>query len=97
MTLELIASLGLMWILKHGSIFNKPRSFVTKRSKILKELFNCSLCLGFWSGVVIAFFSYKYIAPEPILFIFPFASSALSWLLDSLLDLIQLASCKLDK
>ncbi len=86
-----------MWALKHGGILNKPRSFLTSRSDLLKELFNCSLCLGFWSGVIIAFFSYKYIAPDPILFIFPFASSALSWFFDSLLDLIQLACCKLDK
>jgi len=97
MIINLIASVGLMWALKHGSILNKPRLFLISRSNILKELFNCSLCLGFWSGIIIAFFSYKYIAPDPILFIFPFASSALSWFSDSLLDLIQLSCCKLDK
>jgi hypothetical protein len=97
MILELIASIGLMWALKHGGILNRPRSFLTKRSAILKELFNCSLCLGFWSGVLISIFCYNYTGYNYLLLIFPFASSALSWFFDSLLDLIQLSCCKLDK
>ena len=86
-----------MWILKHGSILNAPRKLLTFHSKILAELFSCSLCLGFWCGILIGLFSYFLVDRNNILLLIPFASSALCWFFDSLLDLIQLASCKLDK
>lgn len=86
-----------MWILKHGSILNKPRNYLINKSKTLKDLFNCSLCLGFWSGLIVILFYHHYINPTEYLYTFPIASCALCWFLDSLLDLIQISSCKLDK
>jgi len=97
MIIELISSVGLMWILKHGSILNAPRSFITNKSKLLKELFNCSLCLGFWSGLIIGLSMFFFKEGNILYLLFPLCSSALSWFFDSLLDLIQLACCKLDK
>lgn len=85
-----------MWILKYGSILNKPRNFICNKIKIFKELFNCSLCLGFWCGFLIGFIFYK-IENEEYYMLFPFASSALCWFFDSLLDLIQLGANKLDE
>ena len=97
MIVELISCVGLMWILKHGSILNVPRNFLTERSKILTELFKCSLCLGFWSGLIISLFSYFFVFKSFNLIFLPFASSALCWFFDSLLDLIQIASCYLER
>ena len=63
----------------------------------LKELFNCSLCLGFWSGLIIGLSMFFFKEGNILYLLFPLCSSALSWFFDSLLDLIQLACCKLDK
>ena len=97
MIVELISTVGLMWILKHGSILNAPRNFLTKRSAVLHELFNCSLCLGFWCGIFIGLLMFYFREPNILYLLFPLCSSALCWFFDSLLDLIQLAACFLDK
>lgn len=83
-----------MWILRYGSILDSPRKFICKL-KIFKELFNCSLCLGFWSGITIAIISY-YIEENNKLIFLPFSSAALCWFFDSMLDLIQEATNKID-
>jgi len=85
-----------MWILRYGSILNKPRNFICNKFSIIKELFNCSLCLGFWCGLFIGGLFYN-IEQELYYFTFPFASAAICWFFDSLLDLIQLGANKLDK
>jgi hypothetical protein len=86
-----------MWILRYGSIFNSPRTYLCDKSKILNKLFNCSLCLGFWCGLIVGFFNYFYIQESLVYILFPFASSACCWFFDSLLDLIQLSCNFLDK
>lgn len=43
----ILAAYGLTQILCYGKIFNSIRP---KQGK-LGELFNCSMCMGFWSGV----------------------------------------------
>ena len=78
----LLASLGLMFILKYGSIFDTPRCWLTTKSKFFKELICCSLCLGFWTGVFVAgilFFFDDYVKD---LILFPFASAGFCWILD---------------
>lgn len=47
--------IGLVLILKYGSILDKPRNFLTKW-KFFKQLFDCGLCLGFWCGVFFGLF-----------------------------------------
>lgn len=42
--------IGLCFILKYGSILNWPRNFLIK-FKFFEQLFDCSLCLGFWVGL----------------------------------------------
>ena len=84
-----------MWALRYGSILNLPRKLLC-RIHIFKELFKCSLCLGFWSGVAVATFSYLAVCPNNKLFMIPFASSALCWFFDSLLDLIIECTSNLD-
>jgi len=42
-----LASYGLTQILVYGSILN----FLRPTKGIIGELFNCSMCMGFWVGV----------------------------------------------
>lgn len=85
MIYNLLASLGLMFILKYGSILKFLRDFLTAKHDKFKELFKCSLCLGFWTGVIVVIiisknsFSSEYI-------LFPFASAAFCNIVDILLD-----------
>ena len=95
LSFALLACVGLTFILKYGSIFNAPRQLLCK-SLLLDNLFKCSLCLGFWSGVTIAFCSY-FIKWDPLLFFLPLASSALCWASDSALRVIQTVELSLDK
>ena len=97
MLFNLTTCLGLMWILKYGTILNKPRNFISSRSKVLKELFNCSLCLGFWVGVLIGSIEYHIngINPLHILYL-GLSSSAVCWFFDILFELITLSCDKLD-
>lgn len=73
--------IGLCFILKYGSIL----SFIRKRLikiKYFEELFSCSLCLGFWSGLVIGLLSpFNYI-------IFTTYGAAVCWYADYILDII---------
>jgi len=80
----LLASLGLMYILKYGSILDYPRCWITSRSDFFRELFCCSLCLGFWTGVIIAGLITYLFGFDKFLIIFPLASSAFCWTIDIL-------------
>ena len=46
------ASYGLCYILMEAKVFNFVRDKITK-IKLFKELLNCSLCTGFWTGLLI--------------------------------------------
>jgi hypothetical protein len=81
----LIASLGLMFILKYGSILKFLRDFLNSKSDKFKELFSCSLCLGFWTGVLLVPLIYsEFTIPE--LLAFPLVSAAFCNIVDMLLD-----------
>ena len=86
-----------MWIIRYGSILNLPRNFLSNKSEVLKDLLNCSLCLGFWCGAFIGVSLYFLHENNTYYFILPLASSAACWFFDSLLDLIQLNCTFLDK
>jgi len=51
-----LASYGLCYILMEGKIFNFVRDKITK-IKFFRDLLNCSLCTGFWTGLLIGTFS----------------------------------------
>jgi hypothetical protein len=81
----LVASLGLMFILKYGSILKNLRDFLSSKSEKFKELFTCSLCLGFWTGVLIVPLIYDE-SSLPELIAFPLVSAAFCNIVDMLLD-----------
>jgi len=88
-----LTSLGLVWVIKDSYIFLKPRTYLKSKSFFIKELLSCSLCLGFWSGLISYLFTLQSISfsKEFILscFFYSFSVSAFCWFFDSLLDLIQ--------
>ena len=87
--LELLACVGLHWIIKYGTIFDKPRNLI-KMVGVLRELLNCSLCLGFWCGVVVG-------ALVNNIIMYSFASAACCWFADNLNNTLQSVEIKLDK
>ena len=59
--LLILASIGLLLILKYGFIFSAPREYIKNKAnsinntlgKYIDTLLSCSQCLGFWSGFII--------------------------------------------
>ena len=47
------ASYGLCHIIMYGTIFNVPRRWITNRYVVFNELLKCSLCVGFWCGLLL--------------------------------------------
>lgn len=88
--IELLACVGLTFILKYGTILNIPRNYLTKLHSSIEQLFKCSLCLGFWSGVAVYFVNQT----TPLL---PLASAATCWGADSLVGVLQYLEIKLEK
>lgn len=88
MLIKFLACMGLVWILKDSYILSRPRNYLKSKSKHLKEFLSCSLCLGFWVGMLLAYcehsnnFSINYIY-------YPLSVSAFCWFFDSALDMIQ--------
>ena len=83
----LFASLGLCYILKYGTILNKPRNYFISKFNFCKELFGCSLCLGFWCGVFMIPFIWFSDIYLNVSIVYPLASAAFCWTMDLLLDL----------
>jgi hypothetical protein len=86
-----------MCILKYGSILNTPRNFICSLHPKIKELFNCSLCLGFWVGLFIGICEYHVFRNDINYFYLPFVSAGVCWFLDSTLRSIQTIELFLDK
>jgi len=84
--LQIIAATGLTMIVLYGSILKLPREWIKARHTILNELFTCSMCLGFWSG-----FSVSYLTNNgfTLHIVIGLASSASSWLYDSVIGYMQ--------
>ena len=76
-----IACIGLMFILKYGSILAPIRNRLTKID-FFRELFSCSLCLGFWAGLATGLIT----STSPHLFCF--YGAAICWTADMLLDVV---------
>ena len=94
--MEIAACIGLMFILKYGSILNWVRTPLVKLN-FFRELFDCSLCLGFWSGVIISIISFHF--TEVITFnlvVLPLVSSAVCWIADPIVAILQYTEIKLE-
>jgi len=93
----LLACTGLTFILKYGTILSWVKKPLVK-IKFFNDLFQCSLCLGFWSGIIISVFLY-FIVPEvwnKIYFLLPLASSVCCWSTDAALGVLQWSEVSLE-
>ena len=87
--LILTASVGLTWLLKYGTILDRPRRFLVNwKPHFFSKLFTCSMCLGFWSGVFVGAAAYVHLGVLSVLV--PFAASGLSWFADTYIEWIQI-------
>lgn len=96
MIFDLLAGVGLMFILKYGTILNIPRNWVCK-VPFFKELFKCSLCLGFWTGVMVMGFELYFNNRDYKIFLLPLMSAGCCWFVDNLNNVLQSVEIKLDK
>lgn len=90
---EVLASVGLMCILRYGHILAFIRNPLTKIS-YFNELFSCSLCIGFWAGVAVAAFSFFTAGHE--YYLLPLIAAASSWLFDFVIGALQAVENALD-
>ena len=84
--LQLVACTGITSIIIYGSIFGTVRDWLCIKSRLLHDLLKCSLCLGFWVGLVISIINYHNIYDN---ILFAAASSAVCWLYDSIVGSAQ--------
>lgn len=90
MSYYLASCIGLVFILKYGSILEEYRAQVTKDNKRLQDLFKCSLCLGFWAGILhIPFVALCEWALQLKYLALPFVSAATCWTADSIVQMVQ--------
>ena len=87
MLYTLLSCLGLTYILKYGTILSPVRCGLVARAIFFKQLFECSLCLGFWSGVIIAPWTALNVGPYDAILL-PFASAAWCWSCDELHEFV---------
>jgi len=88
--MKLLACIGIVWILKDSRVFSIPREYLKSKANWLKELLSCSMCLGFWVGILLAYSDYLQTSKISIDYIYyPFAVSAFCWFFDCVLDLMQ--------
>lgn len=97
MLYDLLASVGLMFILKYGTILNWYRELGCQVSGKICELHKCSLCLGFWTGLIVMLFELYHDVDEYRIFLLPLISSGCCWFIDNLNNVIQSIEIKLDK
>ena len=83
----LLASLGLTYVFKYGTILNVPRTWLGIQFAPLKELFKCSLCLGFWTGALLTPVVFLDVGACPAV-VFPLASAAWCWTIDEVHDVL---------
>ena len=65
----ILAAYGMSQILVFGSIFDKPRDWITKHSTFFGDLLSCMMCTSTWVGV---FFSLTFYSPTESMTILPY-------------------------
>ena len=79
---QIFVLFGTCSILKYGKILNPIRDFLTKK-QFFKDLFTCSMCLGFWVGL---FWGMFWVRP---FYEWAFFSSAVCWIMDYLVEYLE--------
>jgi hypothetical protein len=86
----LLASVGMCFIMKYGSILESIRQKTITWFPSLEKLYKCCLCMGFWAGIITAPCLYRTETWDIIELVFyPFITSAFCWFADSFITLIH--------
>jgi hypothetical protein len=91
MSYYLVSCIGLTFLLKYAKILKHYRDHWTSKDEFFKDLFGCSLCLGFWVGMIHIPFISLCQGTDLKLLLLPTVSSAIAWFADSTLQMIQAA------
>jgi|TARA_B100000700_G_C15045030_1_gene857441 hypothetical protein len=67
----ILAAYGMSQIIVFGSIFDKPRAWITKKSKFFGDLLSCMMCTSTWVGF---FFSLAFFSPTELLIQIPYTN-----------------------
>lgn len=51
--MDLLAALGLLFIVKDSTILRRPREWAKSLHPLLRTLLECPQCLGFWCGLAV--------------------------------------------
>ena len=95
MLIWITACFGMSFIIINGNIFNSPREWLSKRSKLLNDLFSCIVCTSTWVGfitsILLGSLSSRYFISNPILNIFYDGMIAATgcYIIDSIIDRIK--------
>ena len=55
----ILAAYGMSQILVFGSIFEKPRTWITRNSKFFGDLLECMMCTSTWVGFLFSLVFYS--------------------------------------
>ena len=94
MIFYILACIGLTFIIKYGSILNWFREPLSK-FHIFKDLFSCSLCIGFWAGFYIGIIAI-FIENDSRYTLLPLISAPICWLSDCIIGVLQSIEIYLD-
>ena len=85
----ILASIGMCFIMKYGSILESFRQKTVTWFPCLEKLYKCCLCMGFWAGVITAPCLYRFDWDVIELLFYPFITSNFCWFADSIITLIH--------
>ena len=67
----ILAAYGMSQILVYGSIFDKPRDWITEHSTFFGDLLGCMMCTSTWIGF---FFSVTFYSPTETMTMIPYTN-----------------------
>lgn len=89
MTYYLASCVGLMFILKYGTILQPMRNKLASMSDAFGELFNCALCLGVHVGIIHALFLFATATFNADYLLLPLLSAGICWFADIIMTILQ--------
>ena len=90
MSFFLASCVGLTFLLKYAQIIKHYRQQLVDQDEFFRDMFKCSLCLGFWSGMLHIPVVTLCTGFEFRLLLLPLVSAGISWFADSVLQTIQI-------
>jgi len=73
-----LVAFGITTIISISKIFKPVREWVSERNQFISDMIACSMCLGFWVGILLSLTLYS---PTGNFFFDACLSSAVCWIL----------------